>query len=893
MSVRSLDALFRPESVALVGASERPRSVGQSLLENLLAGFRGQVFPVNPRHDTLQGVRAYRRVADLPHPPDLAVIAIPAPGVPALVDELGAAGVRAAVVISAGFRESGDAGARLERELAAASARSRVRILGPNCVGFIVPQRGLNATFVRGMPAPGRVAFLSQSGALCSAMLDWAAGEGVGFSCFVSVGNMVDVDFADLIDYLADDEQTQAIVLYVEAVERARAFLSAARAVTRRKPIIAYKAGRSRQSAEAAASHTGALAGLDDAYQAAFRRAAIVRVDDGPQLVDCAELLARRRPPRGPRLAIVTNAGGPGVMAADALEDTPARLAELAPATIEALSRTLPPAWSHRNPVDVLGDAPPERMASAVRTVLNDEAVDGLLAIVAPQAMTDATETARQFQVAVESSSKPVLACWMGGVGVAEARNALNAASIPTFDFPEEAIRAFGRMAEYGQDLSLLYETPRQVPVAFACDEAARRAATARGLDDRDGVLTEPESKALLDAYGIPNSGAVIVRSRPEAEQRAAELGFPIVLKVLSPDITHKSDVGGVRVNLTTPEEVGEAFDATQRAARQARPGARLEGAVLQRSIAPQYAVEVILGSRRDPTFGPLIMVGHGGVTAELERDCAFELPPLDGRLAQRMLERLRCWPLFRGYRNRPPLAVEALVECMLRFSTLIAECPQIVESDVNPLLVSPEEAIALDARFAVRSTRRPLKPYDHLAIAPYPEQFVRPIQTADGAPLVVRPIRPEDEPLWHAMLDAVSDDSFIQRFRILAREAVHRDSSRYCFVDYDREIALVAESSAAGRPELVGVARLVAERAPNRAELGILVVDAWQRRGVGGQLLDQSLRCAGELGYRTITAVTASDNVRLIGLLRSRGFRIQRDPRDSSSTLAELALPE
>lgn len=891
MSPRNLDEFFRPRSIALIGASDRPRSVGRSLLENLLGGFEGEVYPVNPRHESLQGVRVYRRVADLPRPPDLAVIATPALGVPSLIDELGAFGVRAAVVISAGFRESGAVGGQLERELAAAAARSRVRILGPNCVGFIVPECGLNATFVRGMPTAGRVAFLSQSGALCSAMLDWAAGESVGFSCFVSVGNMVDVDFADLIDYLADDAQTEAIVLYVEAIERARAFLSAARAVTRRKPIVAYKAGRSQQSAAAAASHTGALAGLDDAYQAAFRRAAIVRVDDGQQLVDCAELLARRRPPRGPRLAIVTNAGGPGVMAADALTNTTATLAELAPATIEALGRTLPPAWSHHNPVDVLGDAPPERMASAARAILEDDAVDGLLAIVAPQAMTDATETARQLEVAVESSSKPVLACWMGGIGVAEARSTLNAASIPTFDFPEEAVRAFGRMVEYGENLQRLNETPRLAAVAFARDEASRHETVTQLVTARDGLLTEPESKALLDAYGIPNSGAWIVRSRHEAEQLSVELGFPLVLKVLSLDITHKSDVGGVRLNLRTPAEVGDAFDSTQFAARQARPEARLVGAVLQRSIAPQYALEVIVGSRRDPTFGPLIMVGHGGVTAELQRDCSFELPPLDGRLAQRMLERLRCWPLFLGYRNRPPLAVDALVECLLRYSTLIVECPQIVESDINPLLVSVDEAVALDARFAVHSAPPPSKRYEHLAIAPYPERFVRPIQLADGAPLVVRPIRPEDEPLWLEMLDAASDESFIQRFRTLNRTAVHRESSRFCFVDYDREIVLVAESNATGRPELVGVARLVAERDSNRAELGMLVIETWQSRGVGGELLDHGLRCAAELGYRTIVSVTASDNARLISLLRSRGFRIERDLGDPSSTLAELTL--
>lgn len=892
MSIFHLDNLFRPKSIAIVGASDRPHSVGNTLVRNLLdGGFEGQVFPVNPKYDRVQGLAAVAHIGDLPAPVDLAIVAIPAAGVPAVVDELGAHGTRAVVIISAGFRETGASGAAIEIELDQIRLKhTGLRILGPNCLGFIHPQRRLNASFAGEMPRPGRVAFVSQSGALCTAILDWAKSLDIGFSLFLSLGNMLDVDFGDTIDYLANDEQTDGLILYVESISHARKFLSAARAFTRRKPIVVYKAGRCPQGAQAAASHTGALAGLDVAYDAAFRRAAIVRVQDSRQLFDCAEMLSRSHLPLGPKLAILTNAGGPGVMATDALAAAGGVLAEISPQSMERLNVLLPPFWSHRNPVDILGDATPDRFAAAAKILVEDDHVNAMIAILTPQAMTEPTETARKLAEAVSKFRKPTLAAWMGGMSVAAGKQILNEHGISTLNTPEEAVSAFLNMAAYAHGLEVLYETPRPASVEMLTNSADRRARVQRLTGAHQGMLDEPTTKALLDVYGIASTTPRPAHSVEELTERAGEIGFPLVMKVLSPDIVHKSDVGGVRTNINSMDEALRVYSEMLQSVTAHAPTARIEGVTVQRYLAPEHKVELILGSRRDPTFGPVIMVGLGGVTTEIFRDCAFELPPLDERLARGMLSRLRIWPLLRGYRGAPALAIDRLIDTLLRYSMLIVECPEFEECDLNPLLVTPDEVTALDARALVRSAASTdARSYAHLAIAPYPDEWIRQIALKDGSRVTVRPIRPEDSPHWHNMVDAASDQSIFARFRSQFRSVVHHDAARYCFIDYDREMAFVVETIQAGEKQLVGIGRLVGDADRDSAEFGALVIDAWQGRGLGGALLDLCLEFAAAAGYRSVYAETGWDNQRMLTLFRKRKFSLAHLSNDATTVRAAL----
>lgn len=884
MPVRNLERIFRPQSVAVVGASDQPGKVGYTLLKNLVdAGFPGPIYPVNAKRPSVQGLPAVARISDLPSPPELAVICTPAPSVPAVVRECGDLGIRGIVVISAGFRETGPAGKALEEEIRRDAARyDGMRIIGPNCLGVIAPHSKLNASFAAATPPAGRVAFLSQSGALCTSMLDWALEEEVGFSYFVSIGNMLDVGVGDLIDYFGSDPTTDSIVLYVESITDARQFMSAARAFARQKPIVVYKAGRFAQSAKAAASHTGAMAGVDAVYDAAFQRAGAVRVMQVDDLFDCAELLARKRVPKGPRLAIVTNAGGPGVMATDALLARRGTLANLSERSLAALNAALPSSWSHGNPVDVLGDAPPERLAQALDIVLADEGVDAATVMLTPQDMTDPTGAALAAGEVAARYAKPVLAVWMGGHAVREGVQALNRLGVPTYQTPDHAVRSFMYLVSYANNLETLYETPRDVPLAFKLDRlAARRrfAEMAAALpSDGQAVLSEEDSKELLDAYGLPVTLPLRASTAEAAVEAAERIGYPVVLKIASPDITHKTDVGGVALNLTDAGQVRASFESVTRSARERRPQARISGVTVQRMLAPVAGVELILGAKQDPVFGAVILVGAGGVTAELFQDRALGLPPLNERLARRMLESLRSWPLLTGYRGRPAVNVERLIEIIMRFSYFVADFPEIVEIDVNPLLVAPEEAVALDARMVIDRGRlaEPPRPFSHLAIRPYPEQYVRPLEYAGGRALL-RPIKPEDEPLWHELLANCSAESRWSRFRYLFKETTHEMASRFCFLDYDRELAIVAEVEADGRKQLAGVGRLVADPDHQQAEYAVLVADRWQSHGLGGLLTDYCLEIARDWQIRRVTAETSPANVRMLTIFRDRGFELDR----------------
>ncbi|WP_372716356.1 GNAT family N-acetyltransferase [Novipirellula sp.] len=890
MPTRNLAKIFKPKKVAVIGASNREESVGQRALRNLVAGgFAGDIYPVNAHYSELEGYRCYPSLAEIDvsgSPIDLAIICTPAASVPNVVRQCGEAGVLAVVILSAGFREVGSQGEQIEAEIRKTAKRFEgLRIIGPNSLGLMSPYHQLNASFAADVATRGRVAFISQSGALCASVLDWAAREGIGFSHFVSIGNMLDVGVADLIDYFAQDRWTDSIILYVESIPHARQFMSAARAFTRSKPIIVYKAGRFGASEKAAATHTGAMIGLDNAYEAALTRAGAVRVSELADLFDCAELLAGQEAPAGPRLAIVTNAGGPGVMATDALLQRNGTLAELSEASLEKLDGLLPAAWSHGNPIDVLSDADASRFGDAVAIALADKNVDGVLVVLSPQIWTQPLETADAVIEAANRSRKPVLTSWMGGVRVQAGIERFSQAGVPSYATPEKAVASFMYLVQYARNRSMLYETPRSVPIEFQVDRdqlhtifRQRVAASDRDSNDYE-TLSELDSKSLLDAYGIP-----VCQSLPAADQAAAlqiadQIGYPVVMKIHSPSIVHKTDVGGVALNLIDRNAAAKAYDQIMLQAKQKRPDARIDGVTVQRMMVAPWGRELFVGAKRGPVFGSVLMVGLGGTATELLWDRTFELPPLSERLARRMLESLRAWPLLGAYRGQAPVDLDRLIEVLMRISYLVADAPEIMEMDINPLLATPDEVLALDARIAFQreAVLHPPAPYSHLAICPYPTQFTRPLQLVDGTEVLMRAIQPEDEPMWCELIARCSAESIQMRFRYMFRSATHELASRYCFNDYDREIAIVAEIEQDGRKMLAGVGRLVADADHHEAEFAILVGDAWQGHGLGAALMDYCLQISQQMKWKRIVAEIAPQNRRMLEMFSKRGFILNR----------------
>jgi len=879
VSIRNLDKIFDPHRVAVIGASDTPTSVGYTVLRNLVgSGFRGVVYPVNPKRESVQGIQAYKDIPSLPHAPDLAVICTPAPTVPAIVRQCGEAGTRGLVIISAGFREIGIEGKKLEElVLREQNKFDGMRILGPNCLGIIVPGINFNASFATATPDKGHIGFISQSGALCTSVLDWALDEGIGFSYFVSVGNMLDVSMGDLIDYFGSATETRSIILYIESISESREFMSAARAFARTKPIVAYKAGRFAESAQAAASHTGAMAGVDAVYEAAFQRAGIERIFQIEDMFDCAELLARQQTPKGDRLAIITNAGGPGVMTTDALIERAGELAKLSDETIDTLNEILPLCWSHNNPIDVLGDAPPDRFAKAVEVVIKDKNVDAILVILTPQAMTDPTATAEAIGKSAAHAHKPVLAAWMGGRVVAEGIQKLNAMGIPTYNTPEKAVRAFMHLVSYARNLQILHETPRDIPLEFTLDRKRLRGVFDTILTEGGEILSENVSKAFLEAYEIPVTKPQAARTAEEAAEVARRIGYPVVLKILSPQISHKTDVGGVVLNLSNDNQVHDAFIKITKRAKEKLPNADIIGVTVQKMVTYPNSFELIMGTKKDPIFGAVIMVGMGGIGAEVFRDRALGLPPLNEALARRMLESLKSWPLLQGYRGKPGANIDRLIEIIMRFSYLVADYPEIKELDINPLLVTPEDVIALDARVVIDRDLviHAVRPYAHLAIRPYPEEYVTQRKMKDGTPIILRPIKPEDEPMWHELLGSCSTQSLWFRFSYLFKQTTHEMATRYCFIDYDRELGIVAEVEEEGQRKLIGVGRLVADMNHEVAEYAVIVIDRWHGHGLGGLLTDYCCEVAKKWGVKRIVAETSKDNTRMIATFRNRGFEI------------------
>ncbi|WP_342374593.1 bifunctional acetate--CoA ligase family protein/GNAT family N-acetyltransferase [Myxococcus stipitatus] len=869
-----LDVIFKPRSVAVVGASERPGSVGRTVLWNLISNpFGGTVYPINPKRPNVLGIRAWPSLRSLPEPVDLAVVVTPAPVVPEVIRECAELGVQGAIIISAGFKETGEAGARLEREILQIAQAARMRIIGPNCLGVMRPPTGFNATFAGAMARPGNVAFISQSGALLTAILDWSLREAVGFSAFVSVGSMLDVGWGDLIDYLADDPMTRSILLYMESIGDARAFLSAAREVALTKPIIVIKAGRTAQAAQAAASHTGTLTGSDEVLTAAFRRTGVLRVESISDLFYMAETLARQPRPAGRRLTVLTNAGGPGVLATDALVSGGGELAVLGDETRRALDTFLPPQWSHGNPVDVLGDADPDRYAKALEVAGRDPGSDGLLVILTPQDMTEPTQTADRLKPYAKLPGKPVLASWMGGSEVAAGERILNDAGIPTFGYPDTAARIFNYMWRYSYNLAGLYETPTLTEEPTGGRDAARRlvdAARARGRT----LLTEYESKQLLSAYGIPTVETKLATSEDAAVSEANALGYPVVLKLHSFTVTHKTDVGGVRLNLQDADAVRHAFRGIrERLVELGQPEA-FQGVTVQPMVRLS-GLELIVGSSLDPQFGPVLLFGAGGTLVEVFKDRALGLPPLNTTLARRMMEQTRIFQALRGVRGAKPVDLPELERLLVRFSQMVVEQCWVKEVDINPLLASSERLLALDARVVLHPSTVTEAELPKLAIEPYPQQYVAPFQLKNGEELLLRPIRPEDEPRMERFHRTLSEQTVFMRYAglmQLSTRVAHERLARICFNDYAREMALVAERKGG---ELLGVGRLTRLRGTQDAEFAILISDAVQHQGLGSEMLRRLVEVGRAWGVQRIVADILAGNRAMQNISKRQGFSI------------------
>lgn len=891
---RDLDVFFRPRSVAAIGATDREGHVGRTLLWNLISSpFGGTVYPVNAKKSSVLGIKAYPTVRTLPEAPELAVIMTPAETVPGLVQECADAGARGVVVISAGFRESGQRGLELEKQVLSIARSANMRIIGPNCLGVMCPVSGLNATFAHTVARTGTVAFVSQSGAMCTAILDWSLREQIGFSAFISTGSMLDVGWGNLIDYLGDDPHTRSIVIYMESIGDARSFLSAAREVALNKPIIVIKAGRTEQAAKAAASHTGSMAGSDDVLEAAFRRVGVLRVNSISDIFYMTEVLANQPRPKGSKLAIVTNAGGPGVLATDALLLQGGELAELSPETMHALDKVLPAHWSRNNPVDIIGDAGPERFEQAVEIVAKDPGVEGLLVIMTPQGMTNPALIAEKLTRFAKLDQKPILASWMGGAEASHGEAILNRVGIPTFPFPDTAVRAFLYMCRYSYNLRGLYETP----ILARMDAIEPQLATALIDSARSAertILTEFESKQVLKAYGIPVVETRVAVTEEEAVAAARAIGFPIVLKLNSLTITHKTDVGGVKLNLASEEAVRQAFRDIQSAVSE-KAGPQHFGGVSVQPMVFAEGYELILGSSIDAQFGPVMLFGAGGQLVEVFQDRALALPPLNSTLARRFIEQTKVFKALQGVRGRKSVDIAALEELLVKFSRLVTEQRWIKEIDINPLLASPGRLLALDARVVVYDKSVAAADLPRLAIRPYPHRYDKTVALADGSEVRIRPIRPEDEPQLVDFHRTLSDRSVYLRYfhwLKLEQRTEHERLTRMCFIDYDRQMAFVAErqDESQGARRIVAVGRIVKSHTADDAELAIIVSDDFQRRGIGSAIVRQLVEFAQAEKLHRITASMLLENRPMQKVFERQGFKLKQSV-DSESLKAELIL--
>lgn len=888
MSTKNLERIFNPESIVLIGVSERERSVGYGLFKNLLGGgFGGKIYAVNPKVNELLGQKIYKSVREIKGSIDLAVISVPIEIVPSVVRECAEREIMGVIVISAGGKEAGEAGLEKEKEIIHEAGRVGMRVIGPNCLGVVIPHLGMNASFTASVPPQGSMAFVSQSGALCTAIMDWACREKVGFSHVVSIGDMADVDFGDVINYLGDDVSVRSILLYIESLTNVKKFIGASRGVSRIKPIIALKSGQTQAGMKAAASHTGALTTEDVIYSTIFRRAGIVRVNTIRELFNAAEAFSKQPRPIKPNLAIITNAGGPGVMATDALgtkwEIAPVQLSEK---TTKGLDSILSSYASKLNPIDILGDATPERYAKTLEVCLAAEEVGGVIIIFTPQIVTHPTDVARTIsEVAKKNSTKPIFAVWMGGRFVEEAMGILNDTGIPTFGTPEEAVHAFMYMYSYTFNLELLQETPKLINGRFVKKRAESIVNSFLNKKESE-ILSELDSKAVIASYDIPVNRTEVATTSLEASQVAKELGFPVVLKIHSPDITHKSNVGGVALDLKSEAEVSNTFERIVSNVRRLKPDTSILGVTVQ-SMVIEKGFELILGSKKDRIFGPIIAFGAGGVMTEFIKDVAMAIPPLNSTLALRLMEKTRIFKLLsNGFRDIPPANMDTLMTVIVNFSELIADFPEITEIDINPLYVRGERIFGLDARIKVERTEE--KPPQHLVITPYPSQYESYHTLKDGTVVLLRPIRPEDEPLILELFNSFSKKTIVYRFFHFIKVTTHEQLIRYTQIDYDREIAIIAICQPPGRERIFGVGQIIFEPREEKAEFAAAVGDLWQGKGLGEKLIEVCISIAKERGVRLLWGEVIFENRPMINLFKKMGFNIER--RDGS-LYAELKL--
>jgi acetyltransferase len=893
----NLDRIFKPKSIALIGASDEEGSIGYILLKNLTElGYTGRLYPVNINKSEILGLKAYKTVEHLPELADLAIIVTPAKTVPDIIEQCGKTGIQGIIIISAGFKEIGEEGKTLEDKILETKKTCNLRIIGPNCLGIMNANLSLNATFTTKMPKMGNIAFISQSGALGASIIDWAITQGIGFSNFVSVGSMIDVDFGDLIDYFGTDPKTSSILMYIEGITDARKFMSAARHFARTKPIIVIKAGKYGESAKAAASHTGSLTGEDMVYDVAFKRAGIVRVEEIEDLFNIAEVLGMQPIPKGPNLAIISNSGGPAIMATDALIARGGKLAKLNNQTIEKLDKILPYYWSRANPIDILGDATEDRYNDVVQICLSDESIDGLLIIHTATGSENPVKIANriveQCRLKYLSSQKTILTSFMGYEQVGEANRLLNENGIPTYSMPEKAVATYMYMYQYKRNLELLYETPEELPVSSVPPKRPLIVVMRNAAKENREILTEVEAKQLLDYYDIPVVRTLVAKSIDEAKIYAEKIGYPVVLKILSPQIVHKTDASGVILDIKSETQLKEAYNKIVDNAKKFNPNVQIQGVTIQPMIKSR-GYEVILGAKYDSLFGPVILFGTGGVGVELYGDVALGLPPLNQILAKRMMEETKCYRILTGFRNAPPANIAILERLMVQFSQMLVDFPELKEVDINPLFIDNKTALALDARIVIDIKRALAKfeAHEHLVISPYPKKYESVWTLRDGRSVLLRPIKPEDESLWLEMFEKFSDQSRRFRFFEVKKDAPHEVRIRYCNIDYDREMGIVAEMHQGDTRVFLGVVRMIIEPDGKTGEIAFIVADPWQGLGLGSKMVDYIIEISKDKKLETIFAIMLRDNKRAIELVKKMGFTIKY--REDDAVVATLNLKE
>ncbi len=892
MGKHYLNTLFAPKSVAVFGASERQDAVGQILFQNMLeSGFQGELYPINPKSPEIQGRRAYASIGEIGNPVDLAVIATPPQTVPGIIEDCGIHGVKAAVIITAGFGEAGPAGVALEKQLIETARRYNIRLVGPNCLGIMRPSIGLNATFNNGGANTGDIAFVSQSGALCTAILDWAQGNDVGFSSVVSMGSSTDVDFGEILDYFVSDANTHSILMYIEGIRNARTFMSALRAAARIKPVILVKVGRHAAGSKAAMSHTASLVGADDVFDAAVSRVGVVRVQTITQLFSAAKALSCGFRPVGNRLAIVTNGGGPGVMATDRAADLGLELATLSESTVEYLNQHLPPNWPHANPVDIIGDAQADRYHHAVKACLEDDNVDGVLAILTPQAMTKPLESAEALIELSNTHSKPLLTCWMGEAQVADSRAAFTKARRPHFRTPEPAVDVFSHLSAYYRNQKLLMQMPGPLSLHIEPDVENARLIIEGAMQEHRKVLNEMESKALLSAFHIPVARTMVAHSPNEALLIAQQLGFPVAMKVNSPNITHKTDAGGVMLNLRNAHEVRAAYQHIIDNVHRNRPNATVDGISIEPMIVKANGRELMIGVTSDPVFGPVITFGAGGTAVEIMGDRAVALPPLNRFLVKELIGETRISKMLGAFRNMAPANVEALEDVLLRVSEMVCELPLLKEMDINPLILDENGALAADARVVIEYRPPSADRYAHMAIYPYPAHLVDRWQLADGTDITIRPIRPEDADIEIRFVRELSEESKYFRFMNSMQELTEAMVVRFTQLDYSREMALIAVAEEDGQEVELGVARFAINPDGQTCEFALVVADRIQGKGLGSRLMGSLMEAARAKGLKTIEGEVLSNNHNMLKLVTRLGFATKTSDEDPGIIKVSKAL--